>query len=381
MSRKVMIALNTAWNLYNFRSGLIRGLVAEGYEVVVVAPHDEYAERLGALGCRYVPLPMDNQGTNPARDLFLLWRFVRVLQQERPDIFLGYTIKPNVYGSVAAHLCNIPVINSIAGLGVGFSKDNWLRRVVCALYRFALADSRRVFFHNADDMQLFVTEGLVKAGIAERMPGSGINLATFHPAPLPTASNGPLRFLLVARMLWDKGVGEYVEAARIVRRHHPDVEFCLLGFLDVKNPAAISNEQIREWVAEGAVTYLGVTDDVRPSLASVDCVVLPSYREGVPRTLLEAAAMGRPLVTTDTVGCRDVVDDGVNGFLCRVRDAADLAEKLERIVRMSPDDRAAMGRSGRAKVEREFSERRVVMRYVETIEAILRERDGKSQSV
>ena len=379
MSRKVMIALNTAWNLYNFRAGLIRALVAEGYEVVAVAPPDEYADRLASLGCRYVPLAMDNQGTRPGRDMLLLWRFLRILQRERPDVYLGYTIKPNVYGSLAAHLCDIPVINSITGLGVGFSKDNWLKRVVRGLYRLALADSRQVFFHNSDDMQMFVADGLVKANIAARVPGSGINLASFHPAPLPTASGGRLRFLLVARMLWDKGVGEYIEAARLVRKRYPDVEFCLLGFLDVKNPAAISSEQIKEWVSEGVVSYLGVTDDVRPILASVDCVVLPSYRgEGAPRTLLEAAAMGRPVVTTDAVGCREVVDDGINGFLCKVRDAQDLAEKLERIIQLSPEERAAMGRNGRAKVEREFSERRVVMRYLETIETIMREQSKKT---
>jgi glycosyltransferase involved in cell wall biosynthesis len=367
-----MIGLNTAWNLLNFRAGLIRALVAHGYEVVAVAPPDEYSESLADLGCRYVPLPMDNQGTHPGRDLFLLWRFLRLMRRERPDVYLGYTVKPNVYGSLAAHFCGIPVINNIAGLGVVFSKDGWLTRLVRGLYRLALARSHRVFFQNNDDMNLFVAGGLVDADVVGRVPGSGIDLALFRLEPLPAASVVRMRFLLIARMLWDKGVGEYVEAARLVRLRYPDVEFCLLGFLDVKNPAAISREQMAAWVGEGVVNYLGVTDDVRSFIAEVDCVVLPSfYREGVPRTLLEAAAMGRPIVTTDAVGCREVVDDGVNGFLCRVRDAHDLAEKLERMILLSPEERTSMGRYGREKVEREFDEKIVIRRYLETVEAIM----------
>lgn len=372
MRPRVMIGLNTAWNLFNFRAGLIRALVAHGYEVVAVAPPDEYSESLANLGCRYVPLPMDSQGTHPGRDLFLLWRYLRLMRRERPDVYLGYTVKPNVYGSLAANFCGIPVINNIAGLGVVFSKDGWLMRLVRGLYRLALARSHRVFFQNSEDMNLFVAGGLVDADVAVRVPGSGIDLALFRLEPLPAGSVAKMRFLLIARMLWDKGVGEYVEAARLVRLRYSNVEFCLLGFLDVKNPAAISREQMAAWVGEGVVNYLGVTDDVRSFLAEVDCAVLPSfYREGVPRTLLEAAAMGRPIITTDAVGCRDVVDDGVNGFLCRVRDAHDLAEKLERMILLSPEERAAMGRCGREKVEREFDEKIVIRRYLEAIEAIM----------
>jgi glycosyltransferase involved in cell wall biosynthesis len=171
-------------------------------------------------------------------------------------------------------------------------------------------------------------------------------------------------------MLWDKGVGEYVEAARIVRQCHPDTEFCLMGFLDAQNPAAISREQMDHWIAEGIVNYLGVTDDVRPHIAAADCVVLPSYREGTPRTLLEAAALGRPIVTTDAVGCREVVDDGVNGYLCKPRDAVDLAEKLERFIKLVPALRAEMGNKGREKMEKQFDEHIVINRYLKAIAKI-----------
>ena len=365
-----MIALNTAWNLVNFRSGLIRALVSHGYDVIAVAPTDEYAPQLAALGCRFVPLPMDNKGTHPGRDLMLLMRFVRLMRKERPDVFLGYTVKPNVYGSLAAHISGVTVINNVAGLGTVFIKGGWLNWLVRGLYQVALARSRKVFFQNEDDRQLFVTGGLVDGALTDRLPGSGVDLKKFEPASLPGRSQ--MRFLLIARMLWDKGVGEYVNAARLLKSRGLNAEVCLLGFLDVQNPAAISKAQMDEWVAEGVVRYLGVSDNVREEIAQADCIVLPSfYREGTPRTLLEAAAMARPIITTDSVGCRDVVDDGVNGFLCRPRDASDLADKMERMICMFQTEREAMGLRGREKVEREFDEKIVIDKYLSAIDAVL----------
>lgn len=369
---KVVIALNTAWNLVNFRAGLIRAMVASGYEVVAVAPPDEYASHLAALGCRYIPLPMDNKGTHPGRDFLLLWRFYQLLRRERSDVYLAYTVKPNVYGSLAAHALDTPVINTIAGLGAVFIKDSWLTRLVRALYRLALSRSAKIFFQNNDDRQMFVSGGLVAHAATDWLPGSGIDLAKFTTVTLPSQS--PIRFLLIARMLWDKGVGEFVEAARLLKRRGINADFCLLGFLDVQNPAAISRKQIDAWVEEGVVRYLGVTDDVRVEIAVADCVVLPSYREGTPRALLEAAAMGRPLITTDAVGCREVVDDGVNGFLCRIKDPVDLANNMARVLALQPSEREAMGLRGREKVEREFDENIVIQKYLEAIDAIL----GKS---
>lgn len=354
----------------NFRAGLIRALVATGYEVVAIAPDDKYADSLKALGCRFVPLHMENGGTNPVQDALLIWRFVRIFAQEWPDLYLGYTVKPNVYGSLAAHALHIPVINNVAGLGTVFIKGGWLNHLVRGLYRIALSRSTRVFFQNEDDRQLFVSGGLVSESVADRLPGSGVDLTKFQPSPLP--GQHPVRFLLIARMMWDKGVGEYVEAARLLKQRGIDAECCLLGFLDVQNPAAISRKQMDDWVAEGVVRYLGVSDNVREEIAQADCVVLPSfYREGTPRTLLEAAAMARPIVTTDSVGCRDVVDDGVNGYLCKPKDASDLADKMERIVSMSSAEREAMGLRGREKVEREFDEQIVIDKYLSAIQEML----------
>jgi glycosyltransferase involved in cell wall biosynthesis len=370
LSATVIISLNAAWNLVNFRAGLISALVSHGYDVVAVAPTDEYAHQLAALGCRFIPLPMDNKGTHPGRDLILLWRFILLIRKERPDVFLGYTVKPNIYGSLAAHILGVPVINNVAGLGTVFIKDGWLNSLVRALYRIALARSRKVFFQNEDDRQLFIIGGLVEGALTDRLPGSGVDIKKFEPTLLPDRLE--IRFLLIARMLWDKGVGEYVVAARLLQSRGLNAEVCLLGFLDVQNPAAISKSQMDEWVAEGVVRYLGVSDNVREEIAQADCVVLPSfYREGTPRTLLEAAAMARPIITTDSVGCRDVVDDGVNGFLCRPRDASDLADKMERMISMSQAEREAMGLRGREKIVREFDEKIVIDKYLTAIEVVL----------
>ena len=369
---KVLIALNSAWNLVNFRSGLIRALVFSGYEVVATAPLDEYASSVVGLGCHFIPLRLDKKGTHPGRDLLLLWRFYKLLRRQQPEIYLSYTIKPNIYGSLAAHLLRIPVINNVAGLGIVFATETMLTRLVRGLYRLVLSRSAKVFFQNGDDRKMFVAGGLVPHSVAECLPGSGIDLAKF--SPLPFTRRGKVRFLLIARMLWDKGIGEYVEAARILKTRSVNADFALLGFLDVENPNAISRKQMETWTEEGVVHYLGVSDDVRIEIAAADCVVLPSYyREGTPRALLEAAAMGRPIITTDSVGCREVVDDGVNGYLCRPRDAYDLADKMARIEKLSIGELELMGTSGRKKMESEFDERIVINKYLEEIASVLKQ--------
>ncbi len=368
---RIVISINTSWNIFNFRAGLIRALVAAGYEVVAVAPPDAWSARLAELGCRFVPLPMDNKGTSPVRDFGLMLRYRRVLAAERPAAFLGYTVKPNVFGSLAAHSLGVPTINNISGLGTAFIRRSWLTSVVKLLYRSALGRAARVFFQNEDDRALFVTENLVPAARTDVLPGSGIDLTRFTPTPLPAAEACPV-FLLIGRLLGDKGVNEYAEAARLLRRTHPGARFQLLGYLDVENGTAIPRASVEGWVKDGIIEYLGDTDDVRPFIAAADCVVLPSYREGTPRTLLEAAAMARPIVATDVPGCRDVVDAGVNGFLCAARDAQSLAAAMEKVIALAPAERAAMGAASRHLAETRYDEAIVIARYLEAIAAVTR---------
>jgi glycosyltransferase involved in cell wall biosynthesis len=368
---KVVICANTTWNLVNFRSSLIKALLAQGHEVIAVAPIDDYAHRLTALGCRYVPMPMDNKGTHPVHDAALAWRFLRLFWREKPDVFLSYTIKPNIYGSLAAHLAGVSVINNIAGLGSAFLKNNWLTALVKKLYKFALTRSIKVFFQNRDDEALFIESQLVNRNKTAVLPGSGVDLNHFYFSTIDKPLSQPFRFLLIARMLRDKGVAEFAEAAKIIRQERPDVEFCLLGFLDSQNPTAISTVQMQAWVTEGHIQYLGSADDVRPEIEHADCIVLPSYREGTPRTLLEAAAMGRPIITTDAVGCRDVVDDGVNGLLCEVRSASDLSLKMRQMLNLSPQQRNEMGLQGRKKIEHAYDENIVIQTYLATINTLM----------
>ena len=367
----IVISANTSWNIVNFRAGLIRALIADGFTVTVMSPPDRFSPQIEALGARYRPVPMDNKGTSPAKDLALTLRFWRALREVRPAAFLGYTIKPNIYGSLAAHALSIPTINNISGLGTAFIRETWLTGIVALLYRAALSRAHLVFFQNPDDRALFLERRLVEAARTQLVPGSGIDLEKFSPRPKPPREGveGPV-FLLIARLLWDKGVGEYVEAARMVRREHPRARFQLAGMLDVENPTAIGRADVDGWVAEGLIDYLGALDDVRPAIAAADCVVLPSYREGTPRTLLEAAAMARPTIATDVPGCREVVREGETGFLCRVRDAADLARRMQEFIEMPEAARLAMGEGGRRLAEERFDEGLVICAYREALGAI-----------
>lgn len=370
MNRKIVLSVNTAWNVCNFRAGLVRGLVRQGYEVIVLARDDAYSAQLSGLGCRLKLLSMDANGTSPGRDMALLVKYRRVLQSLRPMAYLGYTVKPNVYGSIAANSLAIPVINNIAGLGATFIHTSMVTCLVKRLYRYSLRKSRRVFFQNEDDRSLFLDAGLVQPQVSEVLPGSGIDLQRFAPEPEHPPGSHAFRFLLVSRMLRDKGVEEYAAAAEIVRRRLPQVEFHLLGAIDTANPNAIARERIAGWEQAGLLRYLDHADDVRPFVADADCIVLPSYREGVPHSLLEAAAMARPIIASDVAGCRDVVVHEDNGLLCQAHSSADLAEKMVRMAQLPAARRAEMGANGRRRMTCHFDERIVVDRYLDALQQI-----------
>lgn len=362
----VVVSANLAWNLVNFRSGLIRALIERGCRVLAVAPADPAMQaRLEAMGCRFAAIPVDSAGLNPWRDAMTFLAYRRLLRRERPAAFLGWTIKPNVYGGLAAGLLGIPALPNISGLGTAFIRRNLLTRVVHQLYRHGLSRAPIVFFQNEDDRARFLEGGLVRPERTRLLPGSGIDPAHF--AVPPGGRGQPRRFLMLARVVADKGVREYVEAARQLKRKWPDAEFVLMGFLDVANRTAISADEVAGWEREGAITYLPPADDVRDEIARADFVVLPSYREGMSRVLLEASAMGRPIVTTDAPGCRDIVADGINGYLCAPRDAGSLAEALDRAAQTSDEAWLAMSTAGRARVVAEFSQDRVTSLYLEAL--------------
>lgn len=361
----IAISSNTAWSVYNFRIGLIQSLLASGETVVVLAPEDDYSQRLRELGCRVIDFSMDNKGSNPVRDAGLLLAYRRVYRQLRPRIVLHYTIKPVIYGALAARSLGIPYVSTITGLGTAFIRDGWLTRVVENLYRVSQRKACQVFFQNNDDLALFRQRRLVPMARVQRLPGSGVNITRFAVTPLP---EGDPCFLMIARLVKDKGVVEFVEAARQVKQRYPLARFQLLGQVGVVNRTAISRDELNAWLAEGVVEYLGETDDVRPFIEQARCVVLPSYREGVPRSLLEGAAMARPLITTDAPGCRDVVDHGVNGYLCKVKDADDLAAKIADFLALPVSEHQRMATASRALVADKFEESIVVEQYLAAID-------------
>ncbi len=356
-----MFCANTAWNLANFRSPIIAALVADGHRVIAAAAADGSEARLVQLGAEFRRLPVQSSGRNPLADVRLLLWLVRLLTLERPTRLMTFTIKPNIYGSLAARLTGTRAIATISGLGSAFLAGGPTGRLIDRLYRLGLSRVEAVFFQNDDDRDLFLERRLVTSDQVRRVPGSGVDLAHFHFVPPPT-NRCPI-FLFVGRLLWDKGVREFVDAARLVEESGMDAEFRLLGACGVDNPSAVTLLEVERWAADGIIRYLEATGDVRSAVAAADCIVLPSYREGVPRSLLEGAAMGRPLIASDVPGCRDVVEDGGNGFLCAPRSAWALAQAIQRMVALAPPERAAMGRHSRTKAEREFAVGRVVAAY------------------
>lgn len=368
---KIAISANTSWYLFNFRKNTITSLLAQGYEVYAISPRDSYSTKLEELGAQYINIDIEQSGTNPVRDIKSFLSFASLFWKKEIDVVLNFTPKNNIYSTLAAKICGVKVINNIAGLGTLFVNENLVSKIARLLYKVSQRFADKIFFQNEDDRKLFLLNGMVKEEVTDRLPGSGADLSKF--TVVPAIDDGVTRFLLIARMLYDKGVGHYVEAARILRdKYGSAVEFNLLGFLDVNNPSAVTKDQMQEWVSEGVVNYLGTSDSVETEIAKSDCVVLPSfYREGVPKSLLEAGAMGKPIVTTDNVGCRETVDDGVNGFLCEPRSTASLVSQLDRIITMGHQNRVAMGMLSRQKIEREFDEKTVITKYLEAINIVL----------
>jgi len=369
IKKKIAIVVNDSWYAYNMRFNLALSFKDAGYEVVFICPYDKYSDKI-KHEFDYVDIKLNTKGTNPIEDLKTIYRYYKIYKSIQPDIILHYTIKPNIYGTFAASMLSIPTINNIAGLGTLFIKQNFITKIAKWLYKISQKRATKVFFQNNDDFTMFTDEKLVEKNKCDILPGSGVDIDKF--VPTEKENDGIFRFLIVSRMLWAKGIGEYVDAAKIIKEKYKNVEFQLLGHLDVASPTAISKEQMDIWVSDGIVNYLGTSDDVKVEIAKVDCMVLPSYyREGTPRTLLESASMSKPIITTDNVGCRDVVDDGINGYLCEVRNSKDLADKMEMMINLSEDERKIMGQAGREKIVKEFDEKIVINKYLESIKEIL----------
>lgn len=369
--KSIAISANTSWYLYNFRKNTILEIIAAGNKVHAIAPQDEYSKKLEELGCEFININIDSGGTNPINDLGTFYNFYKIYKNYKIDIVLNFTPKNNIYSTLAARLTGVKSINNIAGLGTLFISESLASKIARVLYKYSQSKADFIFFQNEDDRALFKSHKIAQCVKSDRLPGSGADLSRFVVSPTP--DDGVTRFLLIARMLFDKGIGQYVEAARTLKKQYGEaVEFRLLGFLDVDNPSAVSKAQMNAWVDEGVVNYLGTSDNVEAEIAQVDCMVLPSYyREGVPKSLLEAGAMGKPIVTTDNVGCRETVDDGYNGFICEPRSAESLTNALSKIIIMPYSERLQLGVNSRMKIENEFDEKIVINKYLIAVGELL----------
>ncbi|MDR5730485.1 MAG: glycosyltransferase family 4 protein [Terriglobia bacterium] len=366
----VLVLGGRASSLVNFRAPLIEELCARRYRVVAAAGEDEAAvgDELRARGIEYAPVGLNRTGTNPFSEVAMVLELNALMRRVRPAIFIGYTIKSVIYGLIAARLAGVPRrFAMITGLGYAFTEGNeikrrLLRRISGSLYRTALKFADRVLFQNPDDRDYFVGKGFVMAEKTALVNGSGVDLARFVPAPLPPT---PLTFLLIARLLRDKGIREYCEAARIVKNAHPEVHFLLAGPFD-SNPAGIAQDELDGWTNSATIEYLGSLNDVRPALAASHVYVLPSYREGTPRTVLEAMATGRAIITTNVPGCRETVQPGVNGYLVPAKDPKALAQAMLNFL-ATPTLAKQMGQTSLEMVSERFESRAVAQQTADML--------------
>jgi len=361
---KVLLFANTDWYLYNFRLPLALALKAQGHEILFISPPGTYGARLQAAGCRWLPLLMERFSLNLWTETRLLQYLIALYRRERPDLAHHFTIKCVVYGALAARIAGVSTVNAMPGMGHVFSTDTprnrLLRPVLSSLLRRCLnAPQSRLILQNPDDQQELLVQHLIRPERIRVIRGSGVNTQRFQPRPGPRQP-GPFRVLLAARLLWDKGVGEYAAAARQLRREGLPIEFRLAGAPEPGNPASVPPDTIADWQQQGLLTALGHVDAMEPLLADTDLMVLPSYhREGAPRSLLEASASGLPIITADSIGCREVVEPNVNGLLIPPRNPAALAAAIRQL-HDDPQTCQRMGQAGRAKVLAEFDERFVI---------------------
>ncbi len=368
---RILYSSNISWSIYNFRTSLLKELQSDGHEIFTVANKDAYAEKLINEGFHFTAININNNSTNPIEDLKIIYNYYKVYKRIKPDIICHNAIKPNIYGTIAAWLLNIPTVNNISGLGTLFIKNSFSTKIAKFLYKFSQKRATKVFFQNNDDLELFLKNKLITKTKCKVIPGSGVNTQKFKPV-LKIGVVENFQFLFIGRLLYDKGIREYVEASNKLKLKYPTIIFNILGPLYENNATAITQEKLNDWVSEDLMKYLGETDNVEDFIKNADCIVLPSYREGLSKVLIEASSMGLPIVTTNVPGCKDVVIDNETGFLCEVKNSEDLALKMEKMLLLSVEDRKLMGENARKRAIEVFDEKIIIEHYKETINSIIK---------
>ena len=361
-NKRILALANNDVGLYRFRKDLLAALLCAGHEVYISLPDGDFVPELVRLGCCFIDTPIERRGMNPLHDSKLFKQYRAILNEVKPDLVLTYTIKPNIYGGLACRMAHIPYAVNITGLGSAIENGGWLKRFVLALYKPALKSAKVVFFENTGNRDTLVATGVVPNGRDVVLNGAGVNLEDYPYQPYP--QEGPVRFLFVGRVMHEKGVNELFAAAKRMKQEYGDgVEFHIVGsFEEAYKPVMDELEKA------GVVEYHGYQSDIKPFYAMASCIVLPSYHEGMSNVLLEGAASGRPLITSDISGCREAVEDGVSGYLCPARDADALYEAMRRFVELPENWRGEMGHRGRERMEQRFSKTAVVAETIKHLE-------------
>ena len=369
--KKVAIIENHELGIYSIRHDLVEAL-AEKFDLTVLTEIDN-SFKSGDLSDKVRFVDVGKSVMNPIAAWKYMSKIKKALKEVQPDVSLAFTIRPAIYGSIVTRRMKIPAISTITGTGPLFDSKSLSYTIARFLYKWVLKKNRFVFFPNYDDLEEFVARKYITNEQARRVPGSGVNYEKFPPLQSTRNNDGKFVFLYISRLLKDKGVVEYVQAASIIRATHPEAEFHIVGPLWTGNKKSLTVTQgeLNDWIAKELVVYHDKQKDVRPFIANADCVVMPSYREGMSNVLLEAASMARPLITTNVTGCRDIVEDGVNGLLCEVKSGTDLADKMEKMMALSKDQRTRMGEKGREKMIREFDKKIVIEKYLAAIKEII----------
>jgi glycosyltransferase involved in cell wall biosynthesis len=368
MTKRIAFVSNSSYSMAYFRKGVMKQLIADGYEVHVIAPLDHQTPNIIALGCHYHQVNFSTKSLNPLADLMMHFKLLQTYRKIKPELIFHYTVKPNIYGTLAAKIIGIPSISLITGFGSALMVDNWLNSLVKSMYRFALGFADEVWFLNTDDIQFFSLNEIVSEHKIVHIPGEGVNTTEFDAPIIENKKLSPFVFLMIARVLKDKGVFEYVAAAKAIKQEFPEVIFRLLGPCDSDNPTAISKNQVDEWHQSGVIEYLGISNHVQLEMQDADCVVLPSYREGISKVLMEAAAMRKPLIATNVPGCKELIEEGVTGFLCEVRDISSLIGKMKSMLQLSNKALLQMGDKGREKMLLSFDEKIIINYYHNAIQ-------------
>jgi glycosyltransferase involved in cell wall biosynthesis len=367
LSRKrVLILVNHDVVIYNFRRELVKRLIKDGYEVVISSPYGERIDNLIEMGCKYIKTSIERHGTNIFNEIKLIKYYKKIIKEVKPDIVLTYTIKPNIYGCIGAKALNVPYIATITGLGTALEKEGLMQKILIKLYKIAFNKIHRVFFQNAENMQFFIDNEIAING-HKLVPGSGVNLEHFSVLDYPSDDES-VEFVFISRVMKEKGIDQYLEAAEYIRNKYPNTRFHVCGFCE-----EAYEEKLQIMQAKEVIKYHGMVRDVREIIKKTHCTIHPTYYpEGLSNVLLESAACGRPIITTNRAGCREVVDDGVNGFVINPKDSQDLIAKIEKFLSLEYEVKKKMGLAGRKKVENKFDRRIVVDAYMEEIMEILR---------